>query len=67
MVTRHRAILIAAYKAKAAEALELSRQAHNEGRQTAHSGYLSECLYWRSLADAVAHRTAEIAQEVSRP
>lgn len=64
-MTTHNAILIKAYEAKAVEALDLARRARSEGRQAAHSGYLSECLYWRALADAVAHRPEQTGQEVT--
>jgi hypothetical protein len=36
------------------------------GRQgNGHSGYLSECIHWRALADAVARKAAETGQEVN--
>lgn len=66
MATRG-SVLAAAYRAKAAEALELARQARLDGQQAAHSGYLSEALYWRAMADAVACKATQAGQEVTYP
>ena len=63
----HAAVLGAAYRAKAREALELARQARQEGREAAHAGYVSEVLFWRAHADAVARRAGETGQEVTQP
>jgi hypothetical protein len=54
----HSAILAAAYRAKAAEALTLACQARQDGQEAAHAGYVSEVLFWRAHADAVASREA---------
>lgn len=59
--------LVRRYREKAAEAIELARQARQEGRETAHSGYVSEALFWRAHADAVAHGAARSEPEVTAP
>ena len=64
-MTAHNAILIKAYEAKAVEALDLAQRARNEGRETAHAGFMSEVLFWRAHADAVARRAEEISQEAA--
>ena len=52
MSTPHRAILEAAYLSKALEALNLARQAAQEGRQKAHAGFVSEAIHWRAMSAA---------------
>jgi hypothetical protein len=63
----HNAILAKAYRAKAFEALELARRARQDGQESAHAGYVSEVLFWRAHADAVARRAGETALEVTQP
>jgi hypothetical protein len=52
----HNAILVAAYRAKAAEALELARQALKDGRHVDHCRHLDDALFWRAQAYDAAQR-----------
>jgi hypothetical protein len=65
-MTTHNAVLVAASRNKAAEALELARQSRQDGWEAAHAGYLPEVLYWRALADAIAQRARDVVQEVTQ-
>jgi hypothetical protein len=55
------------YRGKAAEALELARQARQEGREAAHSGYVSEALFWKAHAEAITRKAEETGAEVTYP
>lgn len=64
-MTNHNAVLVAAYRSKAAEALDLARRARQEGRETAMRGYLDEAIHWKAMADAVIERARSAALEVT--
>ncbi len=49
-VDLQKAILARAYRAKAVEALELARRARQQGRETAHAGFLAEAIHWQAMS-----------------